>query len=439
MSTSLTAEAGKVGALITKTDGHDTQLTSIEADTKNIKQSVSNITADYVKQSSVSVSADKVLIGSTAIDGDALSSVISVSPTAIDLISDKINVTGNVNIKGGVTALAVDAIEGNFARLFASSLTSNVIKSDHIQTDTALAKKLFATNANIDELITQTHFVNEMHALTLNVVDLNASNIRSKIITSNTIESDMLKVDLAMVSRIYSHSAFINNASIKAANITDLTATHVRGGLLESLNGSYSQNLITGNTHYYTNANINFHSRYNQLRMTNGTRIGGIYMRDEGLEKVKAHFGVSDGSYIDENSTSWAGMISDGETRSTLLSGNYIIFSANGYTRRYENASWRMDTASRGDGTNRYFYGNDSGKYNYILGHMNNKLSNIFTQYVGTSIDPVERLTTKHVNALRFTTINGYPAIIWGATGIQFRSNDGVYLISSTGTYISKI
>ena len=334
---------------------------------------------DFVQQTDFVIKSDGFLLGTKKMGGDKFASAIVGNSTGLKLIGDSIDVTGNLNVQKSVKAWSLE------------SVTANI------------------------------------------------SSIRSDILKSNVVLSEHLKVDSALANKFNANSAFISRLEVKAANITDLTATHIRGGLLESLNGSYSQNMITGNTHYYTNANINFHSQYNQLRMTNGTRTGGIYMRDEGLEKVKAHFGVSDGNFIDENSTSWTGMISDGETRSTLLSGNYIIFSANGYTRRYENASWRMDTASRGDGTNRYFYGNDSGKYNYILGHMNNKLSNIFTQYVGTSSDPVERLTTNHINALRFTTINGYPAIIWGATGIQFRSKDGVYLISSTGSYISKI
>src|SRR5699024_1169450 len=177
------------------------------------------------------------------------------SPTAIDLISDKINVTGNLNIKGGVTALAVDAIEGNFARLFASSLTSNVIKSDHIEASTSLINKLFVNSARIDELITKTHFFNEMHALTLNVVDLNAAQIRTKILSANTIEAVWLKSDGALFDRIFSSTAQFERMMSKTGFVTSfgavtISADQITSGTLHAHNDNFYLNLSTGNMYF---------------------------------------------------------------------------------------------------------------------------------------------------------------------------------------------
>ena len=256
------------------TDAKITKVSSdLEVEAGRIEGLVTDISKDYVKQSSVKVTSDRVTIGSTSIDGDTLSSVISVSPTAIDLISDKINVTGNVNISGGVTALAVDAIEGNFSRLFASSLTTNVIKSNHVQTDTAFAKKLFATNANINELTTRTHFSNSIKTLSIDAVHADLRSVNSEIMTSNIIKSKWLNVDNAIVNRIISRQFFTDNAVIKAANIRDLTAIDIKGGILSALNGNYTQNLNTGITDYYGNALIHFHDENNRLRMTHQGHI----------------------------------------------------------------------------------------------------------------------------------------------------------------------
>ena len=178
---------------------------------------------EILTQSDITVFSDRVMIGSQSISSSTMASIISVSPSAIDLISDKINVTGNVNIKGGVTALAIDAIEGNFARLFASQLTANVIKSTHIEASTTLVNKLFASSARIDQLITKTHFVNEMHALTLNVVDLNASHIRSRLLTANTIEASWIKSGTALLDRVFSSTAMFERMMAKSAFVSTLS------------------------------------------------------------------------------------------------------------------------------------------------------------------------------------------------------------------------
>ena len=169
--------------------------------------------------------ADELKLAVT--DSDGLASVIALSPTAIDFISDKINVTGNANINGGVTALAVDAIEGNFARLFANHLTVDVITADHLAVGTAMIDKFFATSARIDRLITKTHFVNEMHALTLNVIDLNASNIRARLLSANTIEAEWLKGGTALLDKVFASTAMFERMMTKSGFVTTLNTVTI--------------------------------------------------------------------------------------------------------------------------------------------------------------------------------------------------------------------
>src|SRR5699024_8213206 len=119
--------------------------------------------------------------------------------------------------------LAVSAIEGNFARLFANQLTANVITADHLSVGTAMRDKFFATLARIDRLITKTHFVNKMHALTLNVVDLYASQIRTRLLSANTIEASWIKSGTALLDRVFSSTAMFERMMAKSAFVTTLS------------------------------------------------------------------------------------------------------------------------------------------------------------------------------------------------------------------------
>src|SRR5699024_5768091 len=170
---------------------------------------------------------DYVQLGSQRLDGSNIGSLLRVSPTGIDMVAEAMRLSGDLYVDGDITALAVDAIEGNFARLFANQLTANVITSDHIQVGTALIDKFFATSARIDQLITKTHFVNEMHALTLNVVDLNASQIRTRLLSANTIEASWIKSGTALLDRVFSSTAMFERMMAKSGFVTTLNTVTI--------------------------------------------------------------------------------------------------------------------------------------------------------------------------------------------------------------------
>lgn len=184
---------------------------------------VQELDGDFLTQSDIQVQAGYVQLGSQRLGDEQLASIFRVSPNSIDAITERMTLNGSLYVDGDITALAVNAIEGNFARLFANQLTANVITSDHIQVGTALIDKFFATSARIDELITKTHFVNEMHALTLNVVDLNASQIRTRLLSANTIEADWIKSGTALLDRVFSSTAMFERMMAKSAFITTLS------------------------------------------------------------------------------------------------------------------------------------------------------------------------------------------------------------------------
>ena len=180
-----------------------------------------------LSQSDIEIVPDYVQIGSQRLDGSNIGSLLRVSPTGIDMVAEAMRLSGDLYVDGDITALAVSAIEGNFARLFTSQLAADVITSDHIQVGTALIDKFFATSARIDRLITKTHFVNEMHALTLNVVELNASQIRTRLLSANTIEATWLKSGTALLDRVFSSTAMFERMMAKSGFVTTLNTVTI--------------------------------------------------------------------------------------------------------------------------------------------------------------------------------------------------------------------
>src|SRR5699024_10224975 len=101
----------------------------------------------FLNQSDSVMRPDYVQLGSQRLDGSNIGSLLRVSPTGIDMVAEAMRLSGDLYVDGDITALAVSAIEGNFARLFANQLTADVITSKHIQVGTALIDKFFATSA----------------------------------------------------------------------------------------------------------------------------------------------------------------------------------------------------------------------------------------------------------------------------------------------------
>src|SRR5699024_9620500 len=155
-------------------------FSNIEQLANKIALQVQELDGEYLSQSDLQITPNYWQLGATRIGADNVSSVLRGSPDALDAVVSNFNLTGNLNAKGQITSLAVDAIEGNFARLFANQLTANVITADHIQVGTSLIDKLFATSARIDQLITKSHFVNNVKAMSIEAVEGQFSSLMTK-------------------------------------------------------------------------------------------------------------------------------------------------------------------------------------------------------------------------------------------------------------------
>src|SRR5699024_1415414 len=104
---------------------------------------------DLLKQSDISVQSDRLLIGSKSIGSSTLASIISVSPTAADIITDEIKLTGNLKVKEQIEAISLSAVDGECAYLFAARVQAGAVHAVYVSGLTAEFKRMYTLNANI--------------------------------------------------------------------------------------------------------------------------------------------------------------------------------------------------------------------------------------------------------------------------------------------------
>src|SRR5699024_10132960 len=225
--------ADKVSIAVAEIDGSyvtQSELSVVSDGIDAVSSRISDVEDDYVEQSSVIVRPEYAQIGSVRIDGDTVGSLLRVSPSGIDAVAEAMRLSGDLFVKGDVQAYAIEAIEGNFARLWADEFSAITIDVDDIQGFTARFEYLYTLNANIAKLVSHTAFINEINTLSLNAVHGDISNLRSKLLTANVVQSDHLNVGSALANKFNANSAFISRLEVQAANVRDLKGIHIRGG-----------------------------------------------------------------------------------------------------------------------------------------------------------------------------------------------------------------
>src|SRR5699024_6119650 len=182
---------------------------------------------NFLQHTDFILESDGFFLGGKYVGGDHYSTAIVGSKDGIDILASRMRVTGDLLVKGDVESYALSAVHGDI------------------------------------------------------------TNLRTKLLTSNVVESEHLRVNAALANKFNANTAFISRLEVQAANIRDLTGIHIRGGLLESLNGRTSFNLDTGfldmvNTRFRLGggADIEFSSAGNRLYYE---RRDGTTTRTSGL------------------------------------------------------------------------------------------------------------------------------------------------------------
>src|SRR5699024_8066511 len=99
-------------------------ISRIEQLADKIALQVQELDGEFLTESDIQIRANYVQLGSKQLGDEEFASIFRVSPKSIDAITDNLNLTGNLNVKGQITSLAVDAIEGRFSNLRSEEHTS---------------------------------------------------------------------------------------------------------------------------------------------------------------------------------------------------------------------------------------------------------------------------------------------------------------------------
>src|SRR5699024_6831024 len=156
-------------------------FSNIEQTANTIKLSVlGELEGGVLKQSDISVTSDSVIIGSQEISNTKLASIIAVSPRAVDIITSKLNLTGNLNVKGQIESISMSAVKADFANIFAGTADIQFIEAKHLASDAIQARHLYVTNAMAEKIIDNSVMAREVKALSIDAVEANIGSISSK-------------------------------------------------------------------------------------------------------------------------------------------------------------------------------------------------------------------------------------------------------------------
>ena len=195
---------------------------------EGIESRVSKIDGGGVlKQSDISVTSDSVIIGSQEISNTKLASIIAVSPRAVDIITSKLNLTGNLNVKGQIESISTSAVKADFANIFAGTADIQFIVAKHLASNAIQARHLLVTNAMAEKIIANTVMAREVKALSLDAVEANIGSIRSKILTSNVIKSSHIAGGTALIDKIYSSTAMFERMMAKSGFVRTLNTVTI--------------------------------------------------------------------------------------------------------------------------------------------------------------------------------------------------------------------
>ena len=267
---------------------------------------LTNINGENIlTQSDISIESDRIVIGSQQISSNTLASLISVSPSSIDLITDKMNLTGNLNVKGQIESISTSAVKADFANIFAGTADIQFIVAKHLASDSIQARHLYVSNAMAEKLIANSVMAREVKALSLDAVEANIGSIRSKILTSNVIKSSHIAGGTALIDKIFSSTAMFERMMAKSGFVNTLNTV--------SLHANSFSSSIPGSNREITMENGRARFRYGSIVIENSsgrrTIIDGKINRSQTMTARMPRFQsskvVEDGSWYRTSSTAY--------------------------------------------------------------------------------------------------------------------------------------
>lgn len=330
----------------------------------------------------------------------------------LDIELRVIKIETNYNQNYQLTDIQITFGNKNMADIYGSSFNSaistinDVIKGKKQLPDTAMSASSKAMAKRIQGVTSE---------LTLNKSGIHAINKSDskKIVTLSSV-GVMLSSDGGK-SKIQA----ITGDGINASAIThgELDAGRVKGGKLVSNNNEYQLDLNTSQQNLFGDASIRFNSKDNQIVRSNtfNSYSGGLSIDAvENAETMLAYFGTSSGNKVDRLND-FTGICVNSDTKEvSLISNNVSIGNSE------ETPMWQFE-----DNT---LFGNNEAS----LGREANPFTSLLVKNIGSDTQPVEK-----INQLEFKTINNFPTILYGNKGIQFKGDEGIFIVDAEGNTIN--
>lgn len=235
-----------------------TALNAVKSTADEHTRTLTSLQNDTLKKAEVSITSDKIVLGvGKEINGRTFSTMIAQNSQYVDIIAEKLRVSGNMIVDGTITSKDLAAGSVTAAQILANAVTteklaSNAVTADKLLADQALFNKLKANQAYLKTLFTTDAF-----AQTVKTIDLVADKI-----TTGTL-----------------NGANVNLINLNASNITSgrLSANMISGGVLQALNGAMQVNLNQANITFNNSATIDFNSSWNAIQRKVGDVTGFLH------------------------------------------------------------------------------------------------------------------------------------------------------------------
>ena len=274
------ASLAAFNTLTSKVDGSIQRIGDAEGNITQIEANVSGLQTTVASKADSSTVTQLATLVDTKVSNDEYQTQISTMANNINARVSKGDVMSQINIEAGrtliqsnrlvldansvvftgtafipsaqiqslhadkITAGTIDSARINATEIVTAGLTTNVIKSTHIETSTATIDKLFATDAMVNRLTAKTAFITSIQTIdisaaritsgTIDSARINAAQVVTQGLTANIIKSTHIETSTATVDKIFATDAMINQLTTKTAFITSIKAVDIDASKITS-------------------------------------------------------------------------------------------------------------------------------------------------------------------------------------------------------------
>lgn len=273
VESSLEVQAGQIKALNTKTDGHTTQIGSLQSSYDGLSSTVAELEDDVVDkfssvnqtvnsiQTTVSNKADKAQV--TQLSDQITSTVQTVKghTSQINQLADNINMRVEKDDVINQINISDESILISGSKIHITGYTT----IDNAVISTAMIKDAAITNAKIGDLSASKITTGTLNAANVNIINMNANNITSGYlnadrIAANSITAGKLTADAIQVGfNNYTTGIVLNHDTIRFANTSGENTFRLTRNFIEFYNfktGSIAATVKSVPLNLYSGSNM---------------------------------------------------------------------------------------------------------------------------------------------------------------------------------------